>query len=64
MLVLAATGIVVILLSGTLGAATSGRGFFSHWSSERAPEENGISARGPNTGDLTRAFDLMDRSGA
>jgi hypothetical protein len=67
MLALAATGIAVILVSGTLGAATSGRGFLSHWFSERPPEENSVSTRVRSADDLTRAFDLpeaLDRSGA
>jgi len=56
-LALAAAGIAVILLSGSLGAATSGRGFLQHW----------LGTSGQGRDNLTRAPDLpkiLGRSGA
>jgi hypothetical protein len=45
-LLLAVAGVAVILLSGSLGAATSGRGFLADWlcPSEIAPAREGIGA--------------------
>jgi hypothetical protein len=59
-LALAAAGIAVILLAGSLGAATSGRSVWSPWFGPS--EKNG----GQAPRDLTRASgtpEIVDRSG-
>jgi hypothetical protein len=59
-LALAAAGIVVILLAGSLGAATSGRGIWSPWF---GPSEK-IGGQAPRA--LKRTSDrpeIFDRSG-
>lgn len=58
-LALAAAGILVILLAGSLGAATSGRSIWLQWFDTSRP--------GQAPRDLTRISDLpevLDRSGA
>jgi hypothetical protein len=66
-LALAAAGIGVILLAGSLGAATSGRTFWSQWFGPSAALTHEKSRmRGQTSGDLTRTSDLpevLDRSG-
>jgi hypothetical protein len=63
-LALAATGIAVIVLSGSLGAATSGRSFLSHWFGPPGTEK---SVQGQTSDSLTTTSDLPTvaiRSGA
>lgn len=76
-LALAAAGFGVIVLSGSLGAATSGHGFWSHWlgPSSALTREGSLGHRksgksamgGQSSSDLTRSSDLpgtLERSGA
>ena len=57
-LALSAAGIAVILISGSLGAATSGRGILSHWFDPPRAEQRSTLGQTPDA--LARTSDLPE----
>ena len=57
-LALAAAGIAIILISGSLGAATSGRGILSHWFDPPRAEQRSLLGQAPDG--LARTSDLPE----